>query len=106
MGDYRLIARQRARRPALFSAEGAQWPQYRQPLTLSLKAAPRHVEFSPVSPHDVRRRLSSRCTPRASRRTGRSCTRRRTTPPPSAGMWWRGSPEVVVVVEELVQRNA
>ncbi|KAL1496157.1 hypothetical protein AB1Y20_014774 [Prymnesium parvum] len=53
MGDYRPIARQRARRPALFSAEGAQWRQYRQPLTLSLKAAPTHVEFSPVSPHDV-----------------------------------------------------
>lgn len=53
MGDYQPIPRQRARRPTLFSAEGAQWRHYRHPQTLPLKAAPTHVEFSPVAPYDV-----------------------------------------------------
>lgn len=53
MADYQAIPRQRVRRPALFSAEGAQWRLYRRPLTLPLKAAPTHLEFSPVAPYDV-----------------------------------------------------
>ncbi|KAL1528995.1 hypothetical protein AB1Y20_010316 [Prymnesium parvum] len=57
-----VLALQRARRPSLFSAEGAQRRQYGQPLTLSLKAAPTHVECFPVSPHDVAVACSLRST--------------------------------------------
>ena len=53
MGDYVPIPRQRARRPAALIGEGTVWRQFRNPTTLRLKAAPTHVEFSPVAPHDV-----------------------------------------------------
>ena len=53
MTSYQPIPRQRARRPTLHAAEGAQWRAYRHPQTLPLKAAPTHVEFSPVAPYDV-----------------------------------------------------
>lgn len=43
---------QRARRPSADGGEGSVWRRYRHPLTFRHKAAPTHVEFSPVAPHD------------------------------------------------------
>ena len=52
MASFERLNVQRARRPSADGGEGSVWRRFRHPLTFRHKAAPTHVEFSPVAPHD------------------------------------------------------
>jgi len=52
MASFERLSVQRARRPSADGGEGSVWRRFRHPLTFRHKAAPTHVEFSPVAPHD------------------------------------------------------
>ncbi len=52
MTSFQRLDVQRARRPSADGGEGSMWRRFRHPLTFRHKAAPTHVEFSPVAPHD------------------------------------------------------
>eukprot|EP00967_Tisochrysis_lutea_P015826 scaffold17830_cov32-Tisochrysis_lutea.AAC.1 len=51
MADFRQTSILPAHRPGS-SAEASAWRKYTHPLIFKHKAAPTHVEFSPVAPHD------------------------------------------------------
>jgi U3 small nucleolar RNA-associated protein 15 len=51
MADFEKTAILPTRRPGS-SAEASAWRKYTHPLNFRHKAAPSHIEFSPVSPHD------------------------------------------------------
>ena len=52
MTEYKRVDIVRARRPGATTGDALLWRRFQQPLIFRHKAAPTHVEFSPLTPHD------------------------------------------------------